>query len=95
MPASESIFAKFLDPEKEPSEIDPAAELLRWLTFKWRGDTITLRDVYRHGPHFLRNDRESAFSLAEALVRQGRLVALKPHRRDAREWHVIREPIRK
>jgi len=95
MPTSESIFSKYLGPEKEPPEVDPAIKLLEWITYKWKGDTVTLRDVYRHGPHFLRDDRESAFDLAEILVQQGRLIPIKPRRRDAREWHVIREPIRK
>jgi len=95
MPASESIFAKFLDPEKEPSEIDLAIELLEWITYKWNGTTITLRDIYRHGPNFLRYDRESAFNLAKVLTQRGNLVPLKPHRSDRRLWHIVREPIRK
>ena len=95
MPTHESVFAKYLDPEKELEQPDPAIKLLEWITYKRPGATITLRDVYRHGPHFLRDDRESAFGLAEILVRQGRLVPMVAHRRDGRKWHVIRELIRK
>jgi hypothetical protein len=94
--STESIFTKFIDDfENEPPKVDPAAELLKWITHKWNGDTITLRDVYRHGPSFLRDDRESAFNLAKVLTQRGNLVPLKPHRSDRRLWHVVREPIRK
>jgi hypothetical protein len=96
MPSSDSIFTKFIDDlEKEPNKADPANELLTWLMYRWPGTTITLRDVCRCGPNFLRDDRESVFNLAEVLVRQGRLVPLQPSRRDTREWHVVREPVRK
>jgi hypothetical protein len=93
MPANESVFAKYLDPEKEIPAVDPAVKLLEWLVYRWNGATITLRDIYHQGPGFLQNDRESALRLAEALVARGRLVSLKPRRRDAREWHIIREKI--
>jgi hypothetical protein len=88
---SVSVFARWLDPEKEPIEFDPAVKLLEWITLRWHGATITLRDIYHQGPGFLQNDRESALRLAEALVARGRLVSLKPRRRDAHEWHIIRE----
>jgi hypothetical protein len=95
MPASESIFAKYLDLEKEPPEVDPAVKLLEWITYKWNGATITGRDIYRHGPHFLRDDREGALSLAKVLTQRGNLIPTKTRQHNMREWHIIREPIRK
>ena len=93
---SESIFTKYIgDLEKEPPAVDPAIELLEWLTYKWPGPTISGRDIYRHGPNFIREDPKSAFGLAKILVQRGNLVPLKPHRHDRRLWHVIREPIQK
>jgi len=87
-----SVFSRWLDPEKEVPEIDPAMKLLEWLTYRWRGDTISLRDIY-HGPGFLQTDRKSAFNLAKVLVQRGNLVPLKTHRHDRQLWHIIRDPI--
>jgi hypothetical protein len=92
MSASESIFAKFLDVEKEPVGFDPTTKLIEWITTKWQGNTIALRDIYR-GPSFLQNDRENAFKLAKVLVEKGILVPLKPHRRDRRLFHIVRQPV--
>jgi hypothetical protein len=95
MPTSESVFARWLDPTKEIPEVDPANTLLEWLTYRWPEATITLRDVCRCGPGFLRNDRESAFGLTEILVQQGRLIPIAALRRDMRAFRIIKEPVRK
>jgi hypothetical protein len=93
MPASESIFAKYLDPEKGPPEVDPANELLQWLVYRWARPTVTVRNICQFGPRAIR-DRESALNLAEALVRLGKLIPVQTHRADKREWCIIREPIK-
>jgi hypothetical protein len=93
MPTHESVFAKYLDPEKEPPEVDPANELLQWLVYRWARPTVTVRNICQFGPRAIR-DRESALSLAEALVRTGRLIPVQTHRVDKREWCIIREPIK-
>jgi hypothetical protein len=94
MPANESIFSKFIDGlEKEPTEADPANELLEWLTRKWPGNTISLREITHYGPGFLQKDRESAYNTAEILVQRGILVPLAPQRRDQRLWHIVRRPV--
>jgi hypothetical protein len=90
---SESVFAKYLDPEKEIPAVDPAIKLLEWLTYRWNGPTITLRDICWRGPGFLQNDRESALNLAKVLTQRGNLIPVATHRADKREWRIIREKI--
>jgi hypothetical protein len=84
MPNNESVFARWLDPEKEPPAVDPAIKLLEWLTFKWSRPTITATDLYQYGPNALR-DRKSVMNLTGVLVSQGRLIPIKKRRHDSRE----------
>ena len=88
-----SVFSRWLDPEKEVPEFDPADKLLEWLTYRYRGDTIALRYIYKSGPGFVQGDRKTAFNLTKALVQRGNLVPIATHRRDRLLFHVIRDPI--
>jgi hypothetical protein len=91
MPSSESVFARWLDPEKEIPEVDPAIKLYEWLVYRWAKPTVTAINIRQFGPNALR-DRDSVTKLTETLMRQGKLIPIKTNRADAREWHVVREP---
>jgi len=65
-------------------------ELLDWLLNRWTNSTVTARDVYRHGPNPIRNDKSTTLSLTETLTRQGWLIPLKTWRKDRREWKIAR-----
>jgi hypothetical protein len=94
MPANESIFSKYIDDlEKEPTEVDPAAELLEWLVYRWAKPTVTAINIRQFGPNALR-DRDSVMKLTEILVQRGKLIPLPTHRVDKYEWRVMREPER-
>jgi hypothetical protein len=88
---SVSVFARWLDAEKEPPAIDPSLELYKWLVYRWAKPTVTAINIRQFGPYSLR-DRDSVMKLTEALTRQGKLIPVKTNRADAREWHVVREP---
>jgi hypothetical protein len=94
MSNSESVFARWLDPEKEPPKVDPAIKLLEWLTYRWAKPTVTVRDICRCGPGFIQNDRETTLNLTKDLQLRGHLIPVPTHRADRREWRVIREPIK-
>ena len=80
MPANESVFARWLDPEKELVAPDPSIKLLEWLTYRWAKPTVTLRDICWRGPGFLQNDRESALNLLKVLTQRGNLIPVATHR---------------
>jgi hypothetical protein len=68
------------------------ARLLHWAVNVWPGQTLTVRDVYRYGPHPIRN-RESALNQTRLLVEAGWLEPIKkPRRRDRVEYRVARGP---
>jgi hypothetical protein len=67
-------------------------KLLDWLVNHWPGPTVSARDIYRHGPCPLRDNRKSAIDLAEILVKNGWLTPIKSRRRDMREWRIARGP---
>ena len=91
---SESVFAKWLDPEKKIPEVDPATKLLEWLTYLWAKPTVGLRDICRLGPGFIQGDRESALNLAKILTQKGNLIPIATRQTNMREWRIIREPIK-
>jgi len=62
--------------------------LLNWLRNHWPGTTICARDLYRNAPSPMR-DRKIALDLAEELVAQGALAAIKTHRRDRKVWQIV------
>jgi len=74
---------------KQPHRSPP--KLLDWLLTHWNKPTVTARDIYRVGPNSIRN-RKSAIDLAEILAKHGWLVPLKVHRRDMKEWQIVRGP---
>jgi hypothetical protein len=72
----------------------PTEKLLDWLVNYWPHDTVCARDLYRHGPNFVRDNRKSAIDLAKILVENGWLTPLKSWRRDRKEWRIARGPSR-
>jgi hypothetical protein len=66
-----------------------AKKLLDWLLTSWDKTTVTARDIYRYGPHAIR-DRETTLSLAKILVDHGWLNPTKTRRADMREWQIIK-----
>ena len=62
--------------------------LLNWLRNHWPETTICARDLYRNAPSPIR-DRKIALDLAEELVAQGALAAIKTHRRDRKAWQIV------
>jgi hypothetical protein len=89
MPANESIFSKFIDLEEEPPKVDPAGELLKWLTFRWNKPTVQARDICQFGPR--PRDVQSVLGLTEILMQRGSLIPLKtPSRQNIREWYIVR-----
>src|SRR5215471_13996852 len=77
--------------EKTQPPKDPAQQLLTWLP-KWPKQTVTARDIRRHGPTPLRT-REGAINSINTLVRHGWLIPIKPRRRDRPEWEIVRRAI--
>jgi len=69
----------------------PTEKFLDWLLNYWTKPTISLREIYRYGPHGIR-DWESAMDLAETLVQRGWLARVEEAqpRRDMRVWQVLR-----
>jgi hypothetical protein len=92
MPSETYLFADEPPPKAKPQQqTSPLLEdLLDWLLNQWTGPNVTARDVYRHGPSPLRNDKETTLGLTEILVRQGWLIPLKTWRKDKREWKIAR-----
>jgi len=88
MPSNESVFARWLDAEKEPPAVDPAAELWKWIT-RWKKPTITARNICQYGPR--PRDLESVLSLTDALIRQKRLTPIKTRYAHMREFYIIRK----
>ena len=72
----------------------PTEKLLDWLVNHWPGATVSARDIYRHGPEFLRNDLKNTIDLAKILVEHGWLTPIKSWRRDRKEWRIARGPSR-
>lgn len=87
-----SVFSKYIDDlEKEPNEVDPAAELLKWLTFKWGKPTVSARDICQFGPRATK-DLKSVLGLTEILMQRGILVPIPtPNRQNIRRWCIVRE----
>jgi hypothetical protein len=80
--------------EKErplPPPIDerdtPIERLQKWLR-RWRRPTVSLRDLYTHGPHSDR-DKQTALNLAQILVQQGVLIPIVARRRDVQKWKIV------
>ena len=55
--------------------------------------TICARDIYRHGPRPVREDRETALEAAEILERRGWVVRLPTHRCDRKRWQITIGPV--
>src|SRR5258708_5060880 len=95
MPTDETfLLADDTEPrqEKLKQRTSPLLEdLLAWLQTRWSNSTVTLRDIYRHGPSPLRNDKKTTLNLTEILTRQGWLVRQRTWRKDKLEWRIIRE----
>jgi hypothetical protein len=70
----------------------PSEKLLDWLINFWPHDTVCARDLYRHGPCPLRDNRKNAIAQAEVLVGNGWLNTTKSHRRDRKVWRIARGP---
>jgi hypothetical protein len=79
------------EPKIEQPPKDPAQQLLTWLP-KWPRQTITARDIRRHGPTPIRS-REGAINSIDTLVRHGWLIPTTPRRRDRPEWKIVRRPL--
>src|SRR6516165_6106091 len=77
--------------EEKAQQPDPAQQLLTWLP-KWPKQTVTARDIRRHGPTPIRS-REGAINSINTLVRHGWLVPIEPRRRDRPEWEIVRRPL--
>jgi len=94
MPKQSEQFSFANEPSPKPERRQRTSplleELLDWLLNRWTNSTVTARDVYRHGPSPLRNDKSTTLSLTETLARQGWLIPLKTWRRDRREWKIAR-----
>jgi hypothetical protein len=71
----------------------PTEKLLDFLVNHWRAPTISVRDIRKYGPNFIRGDQKGAIHLAETLVENGWLAPIKSWRRDRREWRIARGPI--
>jgi hypothetical protein len=67
----------------------PSEKMLDWLVNRWRGSTISTRDILQFGPGSLR-DRKSAIATAEILTAHGWLIPLKAHRYDMKKWQIVR-----
>jgi hypothetical protein len=77
--------------EEQPRRRSPQLErLLDWLVNHWPRPTISAAEICTYGPRPRTRDR--AIELAEILVRHGWLRPLKTHRRDRREWQIVRGP---
>src|SRR5262249_51225660 len=57
--------------------------------------TISARDIYRFGPHFILNDPKGAIALANRLAENGWLEPITSWRRDRKEWRGARGPKKK
>ena len=79
---------KSKEPRNVPKHKSSPPLLLHWLRNRWPGTTVCARDIYRHGPNPVR-DRKIALDLAEELVAQGALAAIKTHRRDRKAWQIV------
>jgi hypothetical protein len=88
-----SFFARFIEALEEPTQkTSHAQKMLNWIQHKWDKPVIRTRDIYRHGPRPLRNDRKNALEAAEILERRGWLVPLKAPRRDVKRWQITIGP---
>src|SRR5262249_22179214 len=78
-------------PLPSPATQKPSPEqlLLNWIQ-RWRGSTISWRDIHNYGPF---RDQKIAIDAAEILVRNGWLRPMKAHRYDMHKWEVIRKPV--
>ena len=80
-------------PPPTPLPTPPAAlRLLNWLQHDWNQPTICARDIYRHAPRPLRDDRKSALEAAEILEKRGWFIPLKAHRHDRKRWQITIGP---
>jgi hypothetical protein len=68
---------------------DPTAQLLEWIVRHWNRPEISLRDIHRSGPTFLR-DKKTILNLAQELAERGWLTPAKSHRHDRRIWKIAR-----
>ena len=83
------------EPTPPPTPLPTPPEALRlldWLQHNWTQPTICARDIYRHGPSPLRDDRKSALEAAEILEKRGWLIPLKAHRHDRKRWQITIGP---
>jgi hypothetical protein len=82
--------------EKEPepkktAEITPEQRLLDWLQ-RWPKETVSLRELQQFAPRAVRTQGNVIDHSVGVLVRHGWLTPLQSHRRDRREWQVVRRP---
>jgi hypothetical protein len=70
----------------------PVRRLLNWLQHTWSQPTVCTRDLYRHGPRPVRDDREIALEAAKILEKRGWLIPLDAHRRDRKRWQITIGP---
>jgi hypothetical protein len=77
--------------EKAISKPQPAELLLDWLIKSWPKNTITAREIYTYGPHFLHN-KKRALEAAQKLVEWGELLPVKTHQRNMYEWKITQTP---
>jgi hypothetical protein len=90
MPSNETYLFADDTPPVEAKREDPTAKLLEWLVKHWSRPTVTARDIYRCGPHPIRNNITMIVSLAQVLVEQGWLIPIPTWRHDKREWKIAR-----
>jgi hypothetical protein len=77
-----------LEPPSHPRE-SPAEKLLEWLVVHWAQPTVSMRDIHRSAPTFLR-DKKTILNLAQELVERGWLIPTQAHRHDRRTWKIAR-----
>ena len=70
-----------------------APVLLDWLQRFWTKPTISLRDIYRHGPACVRWNKGSALKAAENLERSGWLIAIKGPGLTRKRWQITAGPL--
>jgi len=75
-------------PKPEPRN-DLTAQLLEWIVKHWNRPEISLRDIHRSAPTFLR-DKKTILDLTQELEESGWLTPTQAHRHDRRIWKIAR-----
>lgn len=69
----------------------PVQMILNWLQKEWTEDTISLRELCRHGPRRFRDQRNTMLEAAEVLVAHGWLVPDDDVRAsNILKWRIVR-----